>query len=54
MRTVRMGRFADAEIAVALNISEHTVRHHLEDIYRRLGVKSRAAAAHVATRTLSG
>jgi DNA-binding CsgD family transcriptional regulator len=44
----------NAEIAVALNISEHTVRHHLEDIYRQLGVKSRVAAAHVATRALSG
>jgi DNA-binding CsgD family transcriptional regulator len=45
---------ANAEIGVALNISEHTVRHHLEDIYRQLGVKSRVAAAHAATRALSG
>ncbi|HZL47452.1 MAG TPA: LuxR C-terminal-related transcriptional regulator [Solirubrobacteraceae bacterium] len=44
----------NAGIARALNISEHTVRHHLENIYRQLGVSSRAAAAHVATRTLSG
>lgn len=36
------------EIALALSISEHTVRHHLEEIYRRLNVRSRAAAAHVA------
>jgi LuxR family transcriptional regulator of csgAB operon len=39
----------NADIALALSISEHTVRHHLEDIYRRLGVKSRVAAAHVVT-----
>jgi DNA-binding CsgD family transcriptional regulator len=45
---------ANTEIAVALSISEHTVRHHLEDIYRQLGVKSRVAAAHAATRALSG
>jgi hypothetical protein len=30
------------------------VRHHLEHIYRQLGVNSRIAAAHIATRTLSG
>jgi DNA-binding CsgD family transcriptional regulator len=45
---------ANAEIAGALNISEHTVRHHLENIYRQLGVSSRVAAAHAANRTLSG
>ncbi|HTA98257.1 MAG TPA: helix-turn-helix transcriptional regulator [Solirubrobacteraceae bacterium] len=44
----------NAEIAIALNISEHTARHHLENIYRQLGVNSRLAAAHIATRTLSG
>ncbi|HEV3048392.1 MAG TPA: LuxR C-terminal-related transcriptional regulator [Solirubrobacteraceae bacterium] len=44
----------NAEIALALNISEHTVRHHLEQIYRRLGVGSRAAAAHAATRLALG
>jgi DNA-binding NarL/FixJ family response regulator len=36
------------EIVLALSISEHTVRHHLEEIYRRLNVRSPAAAAHVA------
>jgi DNA-binding CsgD family transcriptional regulator len=43
----------NADIAAALTISEHTVRHHLEDIYRRLGVRSRVAAAHAASRALA-
>jgi DNA-binding CsgD family transcriptional regulator len=43
----------NVDIAAALNISEHTARHHLENIYRQLGVNSRIAAAHIATRTLS-
>lgn len=42
----------NADIARSLSISEHTVRHHLEDIYRQLGVRSRLAAAHVASATL--
>lgn len=44
----------NAEVALALCISEHTVRHHLEEIYRRLGVGTRAAATHLVTQTLSG
>jgi DNA-binding CsgD family transcriptional regulator len=43
----------NAEVALALRISEHTVRHHLEDIYRRLGVRTRAAASHMVTEMLS-
>lgn len=43
----------NAEVALALCISEHTVRHHLEDIYRRLGVANRAAATHIVTGALS-
>ena len=43
---------ANREIALALSISEHTVRHHLEEIYRRLNVRSRAAAAHAAGRAV--
>jgi DNA-binding CsgD family transcriptional regulator len=45
---------ANAQIALALGISEHTVRHHLEDIYKRLSVSSRAGAAQLATRVLVG
>lgn len=43
----------NSQIALALSISEHTVRHHLEEIYRRLGVTSRAGAAHVAAAQLA-
>jgi DNA-binding CsgD family transcriptional regulator len=43
---------SNREIALALSISEHTVRHHLEEVYRRLNVRSRAAAAHVAGRAV--
>lgn len=43
----------NADIARSLSVSEHTVRHHLEDIYRQLGVSSRVAAAQVAGRALA-
>lgn len=33
------------EIAERLNISSHTVRRHLEELFRRLKVRNRAAAA---------
>lgn len=32
------------ETAAALFLSEHTVRHHLEHIYNKLGVTTRVAA----------
>ena len=32
------------EIAAALNISEHTVRRHIENTFAKVGVSSRAAA----------
>jgi DNA-binding CsgD family transcriptional regulator len=44
---------SNADIAHTLAISEHTVRHHLEDVYRRLDVSSRTAAAHLAGKTLA-
>ena len=36
----------NAEIAAILGISHHTVRHHLEHIYAKLGVETRLAAAN--------
>jgi len=43
----------NTDIASTLSISKHTVRHHLEDIYRRLGVSSRVGAAHAASGVLA-
>jgi DNA-binding NarL/FixJ family response regulator len=34
-----------AEIAAAMGISTHTVRHHTERVFRKLGIRSRAAVA---------
>jgi DNA-binding CsgD family transcriptional regulator len=49
---LRSGR-SNAEIAGELGISEHTVRKHLERIFRSLGVSTRAEAivGRVDTRT---
>jgi DNA-binding CsgD family transcriptional regulator len=44
LRWVAAGLTND-EIAAHLWISEHTVRKHLENVNRRLGVHSRAAVA---------
>ncbi len=35
------------EIAVKLNVSVHTVKTHLENIYRKLGVLNRVQAVYV-------
>jgi DNA-binding NarL/FixJ family response regulator len=43
LRLVADGR-SDRQIAAALVISEHTVGRHLQNIYRKLQVTSRAAA----------
>jgi len=43
IRLVAAGR-TNREIAGALTISEHTVARHLQNIFVKLGVSSRAAA----------
>jgi DNA-binding CsgD family transcriptional regulator len=43
----------NAEIALALCISEHTVRHHVEQVHARLGVHSRAGAARIAAQAMA-
>ena len=40
---VREGK-RNSEIAQILNISAHTVRHHLENVFTKLGVETRTAA----------
>jgi DNA-binding NarL/FixJ family response regulator len=35
------------DIAAALKISTHTVRRHLEQMFRRLGVRNRAGAVAI-------
>lgn len=42
----------NAQIAAQMHISAHTVRHHLEAIYEKLGVCNRNAAAQRALQTL--
>jgi DNA-binding NarL/FixJ family response regulator len=44
LRLVARG-WTNREIADALVLSEHTVRRHLQNVFGRLGVSSRAAAA---------
>ncbi len=42
----------NAEIAIILGISGHTVRHHLESIFAKLGVENRRAAIRFGRRAL--
>jgi DNA-binding CsgD family transcriptional regulator len=42
-----LARRSNAEIAGALSLSEHTVRHHTERVLQKLGVNSRTALADV-------
>jgi DNA-binding NarL/FixJ family response regulator len=46
LELVAMG-MSNAEIAEELVLSPHTVRKHLENVYQRLGVTNRTAAAAV-------
>jgi DNA-binding NarL/FixJ family response regulator len=43
LRLAAAGR-SNREIAAALVISEHTVARHMQNIFNKLGVSSRAAA----------
>jgi DNA-binding NarL/FixJ family response regulator len=47
LQQVAMG-ITNREIAQALVISERTVAHHLEHIYNKIGISSRAAAVFFA------
>jgi DNA-binding CsgD family transcriptional regulator len=49
VRLVAVG-LTNAEIARTLFVSPGTVRKHLDNVYARLGVRSRAAAVAVAIR----
>lgn len=44
---------SNRDISAILGISPRTVNKHLEQIFRKLGVENRAAAAAIAVRTLS-
>jgi DNA-binding CsgD family transcriptional regulator len=49
LRQVAAGK-SNREIADALVISEHTVRRHLQNLFAKVGVSSRAAATAYAFR----
>jgi DNA-binding NarL/FixJ family response regulator len=49
LRVLATGK-SNREIAAALVISDHTVRRHIQNIFAKLGVSSRAAATAFAFR----
>ena len=48
-----MGEHFDVDISTILDISPRTVNKHLEQVFEKLGVDNRAAAAARAVRALS-
>jgi len=47
LRWVAAGK-TDDEVATILGLSPRTVHHHVEHVYRKLGVENRTAAARIA------
>jgi DNA-binding NarL/FixJ family response regulator len=48
---VKLARgLTNKEVSVALRIAPRTVQHHVENIYAKIGVSTRAAAALFAVR----
>jgi DNA-binding CsgD family transcriptional regulator len=53
LRWVAAGK-TDDEVATILGLSPRTVHHHLEHVYRKLGVENRTAAARIAIEEADG
>jgi DNA-binding CsgD family transcriptional regulator len=51
--SLRAGKTSD-EAATILGLSPRTVHHHLEQVYRRLGVENRMAAVRLAVEAVGG
>jgi DNA-binding CsgD family transcriptional regulator len=52
LRWIAAGK-PNRDISEILNISARTVNKHLEQVYIKLGVENRAAAAAIATRVIA-
>ena len=42
--------FANRELAVEIHLSENTIKTHVQEIFRKLGVRNRVEAAMTATK----